>query len=96
MALSSQSLLSALNTTDSVPKVHHFHSPPSSSHFPVRSPIYHTSHALSISEKWRAKVSFFPAFLKKAKMLRPSRKNFLRPLHRLIEGLMPLRRPTKS
>ncbi|XP_061337202.1 probable plastid-lipid-associated protein 4, chloroplastic [Gastrolobium bilobum] len=70
MALSSTSLLSALNTTDSVPKVLHFHSPPSSSsssHFPVRPTIYHTSHSLSISEKWRAKVSFFPAFLKRGK-----------------------------
>ncbi|KAJ1435003.1 Plastid lipid-associated protein/fibrillin conserved domain [Sesbania bispinosa] len=87
MALSSQSLLSALNntTTDSVPKVHHFHSLPSSSHFPIRSPIYHTSHALSISEKWRAKVSFFPAFLKKGKDSKTIKEE-------LLEAIAPLDR----
>nr|AFK48988.1 unknown [Lotus japonicus] len=67
MALSSLPLLSPLNTTDTDfhPKLLHFNLPSSSSssHFPVRFPIYHTSHSLAISEKWRAKVSFFPAFL---------------------------------
>ncbi|KAK7328269.1 hypothetical protein VNO77_22372 [Canavalia gladiata] len=68
MALSSPWVFSALNTTHSVPKVPHLHSlPPSSSssssssfsHFRIR-PSSHDDHA----DKWRAKISFFPSFLK--------------------------------
>lgn len=83
MALSSPSLhLSLLNTThctttlDSSPKLLHFHSPSSSpSRFPIKPTTtydYETSHnyisrASSASEKWRANVSFFPAFLNRGK-----------------------------
>lgn len=93
MALSSPSLLSALDTTYSVLKVFHFHSPVppssySSSHFPIRPPINHTGHghALVVSEKWRTKVSFFPAFLKKGKDANAIKEELLEAIAQLDRG----------
>ncbi|TKY71335.1 plastid-lipid-associated protein 4 [Spatholobus suberectus] len=69
MALSSASLFSAVTATYSVP---HFHAPPlsssssSSSSSPSHFPIRPSTHVL-VSHKWRARVSFFPSFLKKGK-----------------------------
>ncbi|KAF7803649.1 putative plastid-lipid-associated protein 4, chloroplastic [Senna tora] len=99
MALSSSSLLSVLNTTpspctttDSPSKLLHFHSPPPpaslSSRFPLKpSSIYdfHSSSRASASEKWRAKVSFFPAFLNKGKDAKALKEE-------LLEAIAPLDR----
>jgi hypothetical protein len=72
MALSSTSFLSPLSTTDyysPIKPLLHFHSSSSSSHFPTRPLIHHNhnNNLAAISLKWRANVSFFPAFLKKGK-----------------------------
>ncbi|XP_028800923.1 probable plastid-lipid-associated protein 4, chloroplastic isoform X1 [Neltuma alba] len=77
MALSSPFVLPVLNATrleNSPPKVLHFHSAPSSATsrlYENETSHYHRSFSRasssSASQKWRTRVSFFPAFLKKGK-----------------------------
>ncbi|QCD76470.1 probable plastid-lipid-associated protein 4, chloroplastic [Vigna unguiculata] len=81
MALSSSSLFSTLNTTSSLP---HFHAPKlsSSSHFPTKPSTTH----LPLSHKWRAKVSFFPSFLKKRKDAKIIKEELLQAIEPLDRG----------
>ncbi|XP_052735708.1 probable plastid-lipid-associated protein 4, chloroplastic isoform X2 [Vigna angularis] len=81
MALSSPSFFSTLNTTSSLP---HFHAPKlsSSSHFPITPSTTH----LPLSHKWRAKVSFFPSFLKKRKDAKIIKEELLQAIEPLDRG----------
>ncbi|KAJ7968091.1 Plastid-lipid-associated protein [Quillaja saponaria] len=91
MALSSRSLPSILSftqqpTTNSAPKLLHCHNAPLN--ITYRFPIKHITHKVSntpASEKWRAKVSFFPAFLNKGKDAKALKEE-------LLEAIAPLDR----
>ncbi|GAU41366.1 hypothetical protein TSUD_390530, partial [Trifolium subterraneum] len=95
MALSSTSFLSLLNTTDYYspikPLLHsHSSSSSSSSHFPTRPLIHHNhNNFATISQKWRTKVSFFPAFLKKGKDANTIKEE-------LLEAIAPLDRGAEA
>ncbi|CAJ1963646.1 unnamed protein product [Sphenostylis stenocarpa] len=81
MALSSPSLFSTLNAKSSLP---HFHAPnlSSSSHFPITPSTTH----LLLPRKWRAKVSFFPSFLKKRKDAKSIKEELLQAIAPLDRG----------
>lgn len=73
------------------PKFLHFHSP-STSRFPLKPTFYdsNTNHFISRpssgSEKWRARVSFFPAFLNKGKDAKPIKEELLDAIAPLDRG----------
>ncbi|KAI4296263.1 hypothetical protein L6164_036236 [Bauhinia variegata] len=96
MALSSHFLLPVLNSprysSDTVSKLLLLHSPATISQFPLKSAIYETRHYLTnapVSEKWRTKVSFFPAFLKKGKDAKTIKEE-------LLEAIAPLDRGAEA
>lgn len=90
MALSSHTLSTLTLTTTqsstlSTPKLLSFPPPPpplTTFHFPPK-PI---SHKLSSTEKWRAKVSFFPAFLNKGKDAKTLKDELLQAIAPLDRG----------
>ncbi|KAG6652992.1 hypothetical protein I3843_05G040800 [Carya illinoinensis] len=71
MALSSHAALAlttAQSSTPSIPKSLSFPPPRTAFRFPVpANPSTHNLSSTAHPEKWRAKISFFPAFLKKGK-----------------------------
>ncbi|XP_059457349.1 probable plastid-lipid-associated protein 4, chloroplastic [Corylus avellana] len=87
MALSSHTLSTLTLTTTqsstlSTPKLLSFPPPLTTFHFPPK-PI---SHKLSSTEKWRAKVSFFPAFLNKGKDAKTLKDELLQAIAPLDRG----------
>ncbi|RDX71547.1 putative plastid-lipid-associated protein 4, chloroplastic [Mucuna pruriens] len=83
MALSAPSLFSGVKATYSVP---HFHAQPlSSSSFPIKFSTHVHVHVL-VSHKWRAKVSFFPSFLKKGKDAKSIKEELLEAIASLDRG----------
>ncbi|PQP93028.1 putative plastid-lipid-associated protein 4 chloroplastic isoform X1 [Prunus yedoensis var. nudiflora] len=97
MALSSSPLPPKLLTTTqspsslSTPKLLPSHSPLSSFSFPTKPTTTHTIHlqtlsSTSASDKWRAKVSFFPAFLSKGKDAKTLKEELLDAIASLDRG----------
>jgi hypothetical protein len=91
MALSSHTpstltLTTTQSSTPSTPKLLSFPPPPppplTNFYFPPK-PI---SHKLSSTEKWRAKVSFFPSFLKKGKDAKTLKDELLQAIAPLDRG----------
>lgn len=93
MALSFHSSSIFLTTTQSQTSsnpnflsFHHQHAPTTTFHyFPASKPTTHKLSAPTDTEKWRAKVSFFPAFLNKRKDAKTLKEE-------LLEAIAPLDR----
>lgn len=97
MALSSSPLSPTLLTTTqsssspSTPKLLPSHSPLTSFSFPTKPTTTHTIHfhrlsSTSASDKWRAKVSFFPAFSSKGKDAKTLKEELLDAIASLDRG----------
>lgn len=69
----------------SVPKFLSFPPPLTTFHFPAK-PRTHEFSSTSAPEKWRAKVSFFPAFLKKGKDAKTLKEELLEAISQLDRG----------
>ncbi|XP_041011828.1 probable plastid-lipid-associated protein 4, chloroplastic isoform X3 [Juglans microcarpa x Juglans regia] len=90
MALSSHAALvltTAQSSKPSIPKSHCFPPPRTAFRFPVPAinPSTYNLSSTSHPEKWRAKISFFPAFLKKGKDAKTLKEE-------LLEAIAPLDR----
>lgn len=83
---------SSSSSSSSSLKLVHYHPSFTNSHFPTKPTSTIPIHTLSItttstaSEKWRAKVSFFPAFLKKGKDAKTLKEELLQAIEPLDRG----------